>query len=146
MHSYRPNGEDSLVINRDSGVLTVDGQSWTMPAPGTTIPSSTDLPYNPGVRTVTGITDTLVLADNGKTIFCTNASGTITMTIPLAASVAFPLGARVELIGSANPVDLAGVSFILPTGKDSLSITGGTVAIRKVLTDTWIVSGALADV
>lgn len=132
-----------MVLNRDSGVLTVDGQSWTMPAPGTTIPNSTDLP-NPGVRVVTGTTDTLVLADNGRTILCTNNSSAV-ITVPLNASVAFPLNTRIEFVGTLiDPaLTILGTTLLLSGKSTQSGSPGATMVIRKVATDTWAVSGDL---
>jgi ApbE superfamily uncharacterized protein (UPF0280 family) len=39
-HSYRPNSEDAIKIDRSTLVLTIDGMSWTMPAVGSTLGSA----------------------------------------------------------------------------------------------------------
>lgn len=143
MWSYRPNAEDSSVLNRDSGVLTIDGQNWTMPSPGTTIPSSLDV--NPGVRTSAAATDTLVLADAGKTVYYTNNSAAA-ITIPLNASVAFPLNSRVEMLGTLVAISIATAgTLVVPDGSLASALSAGsTVAVRKIATDTWVLSGDLA--
>lgn len=136
MWSYRPNAEDSTLLNRDSGVLTVDGSSWTMPAPGTTIPNSTDLP-NPGVRVVTGTTDTLVLADNGKTIYCTNGSA-CTVTIPLNASVPFPLNTHIQFASAIGVVfSASGITAIIQNGAIDGQYFSGK--LTKVATNIWVI-------
>ena len=49
-----------------------------------------------GVDARTGTTYTLVLADRGKLVTCSN-TGAITVTIPTNASVAFPVGSQVDV-------------------------------------------------
>ena len=97
------------------------------------------------VRTITAGADTLVFADNGKTILCTNAVGT-TVTIPLNASVSFPLNTRIELVATVAGLTIsdATVTLVKPATVANYTLAdGGTIIIRKVAADAWSVTGQL---
>jgi hypothetical protein len=90
---------------------------------------------------------TLVLGDAGKSIDVTNASAR-TVTVPLNASVAFPVGTVVEVArlgaGSVTIVATGGVTI---DSRGSLLAVGnqyGAASLRKLATDTWLLVGDLA--
>jgi len=99
----------------------------------------------------TGTTYTLVLNDaDNKTVWMNNASSN-TATIPLNASVAFPVGTKINLM-----MEGAGVTTIEgDTGVTLNGVSAGSgdinnqfqgVTITKRATDTWIATGDLGTV
>lgn len=94
----------------------------------------------------TGTSYTLVLTDADlKTVWMNNASAN-TLTVPTNASVAFPVGTKIQVI-----MEGAGATSITgDTGVTVNGTSGGTVTINnqysgamlsKRATDTWIVTG-----
>jgi hypothetical protein len=95
----------------------------------------------PVVRTVTGAT-TLALTDIGKMIFVQNVSTTTQMlvTIPLNATVAFPIGAWVDIcasdVGVAKMIPFNGTVGLY--GKVHAMGGLGVVRMLKIGTDQWL--------
>lgn len=92
---------------------------------------------------------TLVLADEGKVIEANSASP-ITVTVPPAASVAFPVGTIVDVcrIGSGTVTIAPGVGVTIPNRLEAAGTTSRTitsrysvVTLRKRATNEWILSG-----
>ena len=89
------------------------------------------------IRTVTGTSDTLVLADNGGGVTYSNASAT-TSTIPPNSSVAFAVGTKIVLINLG-----AGVVTVTPGA--GVTVNGATLTLAqneggtciKTATNTW---------
>ena len=99
-----------------------------------------------GVNAQTGTTYTLVLADKGKLVTCTNA-GAITVTVPTNASVAFPVGAQIDVaVLGAGMVTFVGASGVTVNGTPSLVTRAqySAVTLIKTATNTWLVVGDLA--
>lgn len=88
---------------------------------------------------------TLTLTDNGKHVYATGSTATI--TIPTNSAVALPVGSAVTLINNGSgaltisttslTVFFAGTSL---TGNRTLNAKGMATLI-KVATDTWFISG-----
>lgn len=100
------------------------------------------------INTQTGTAYTLVLADDGKIIEMNNASAN-EVNIPANASVAFPIGTRIDVVqlgaGTTSIDPEAGVT--LNGGTATLAMTGTqyeAVTLYKRATDEWVVIGALA--
>ena len=96
-----------------------------------------------GLNDQTGTTYTLVLTDAGKTVTLNNASA-VTVTVPTNASVAFETGTQIEFTNKG-----AGVVTISPAGGVTLNNSttiaqNGTVSIRKLDTNTWVMVSAPA--
>ena len=91
-----------------------------------------------------GTTYTLVAADLGKLITCTNA-GAITLTVPANATVAFPIGAEVRIMqGGAGAVTVATGGTPTLRSRGALLATNGQYAkvnLTKIATDEWLVDG-----
>lgn len=91
-------------------------------------------------------TYTLVLADAGKFIDLTDATD-VTLTVPLNASVAFPLGTSIIIRqGGAGPVLVVGDSGVTIETEGDRDTTVGQYAVAtltKIGTDTWSLYGAL---
>ena len=89
------------------------------------------------LRTVTGTSDTLVLADNGGGVTYSNASAT-TSTIPPNASVAFAVGTKIVLIN-------LGAGVVTVTAGAGVTVNGSTLTLAqnaggtciKTATNTW---------
>jgi hypothetical protein len=89
------------------------------------------------IRTVTGVSDTLVLADNGGAVTYSNAAAT-TSTIPPNASVAFAVGTKIVLIN-------LGAGVVTVTAGAGVTVNGATLTLAqnsggtciKTATNTW---------
>lgn len=122
----------------------------TLTTPTLTTPVINGGQINIGINAQTGTTYTTVLADNGKLVTQTNASA-ITTTIAAASSVAYPVGAQINLAQlGAGQVTIQG-----DTGVTVVS-TGATAAAPKLRAqystataictsaDNWLVVGDIA--
>jgi hypothetical protein len=105
---------------------------------------------NLGINAQTGTTYTTVLDDNGKLITQTNASA-IATTIPLNASVAYPIGAQINIAQmGAGQVTISGASgvTIASTGATAtapkLRAQYSTATAVQTATDTWLVMGDIS--
>jgi hypothetical protein len=98
------------------------------------------------VNTQTGTTYTLVLTDAGKLVTCSNASS-ITLTVPPAASVAFPAGTVIDLCQyGAGQVTIAPGAAVTINTSSSLKMRTQYSAASLVLSataDTWFLVGDL---
>jgi hypothetical protein len=93
---------------------------------------------------------TLVLADAGKLVRMNLTSTANTLTIPLNATEAFPVGAQilVEQLGTgATTIAATGGVTINRAGNTSLVLSGqyAVVAVVKTATDTWQLTGMLTS-
>jgi hypothetical protein len=112
-----------------------------------TTPTLTSPLINVGINAQTGTTYTTVLADNGKLVTQTNASA-ITTTIPPNSSVAYPVGAQLNVAqlgaGQVTFAQGAGVT-IVSTGATAsapeLRAQYSTATAIQTATDTWLVVG-----
>jgi hypothetical protein len=105
---------------------------------------------NLGINAQSGTTYTTVLADNGKLVTQTNASP-ITTTIPPNSSVAYPVGAQINVAqlgaGKVTFAQGAGVT-IVSTGASAsapaLRAQYSTATAVQTATDTWLVMGDIS--
>jgi len=95
----------------------------------------------------TGTTYTLALADNGKLVTQSNA-GSITTTIPLNSSVAFPVGAAITISQyGAGQVTIQGAGgvTVVSTGTTpsapKIRAQYSTATLIQTSTDNWLVAG-----
>lgn len=98
------------------------------------------------INAQTGTTYTFALTDNGSTVTANNAASQ-TFTIPANASVAFPIGATINLISlGAGIVTIAITSDTLVSKGGDVTLTGqySVANITKVATTTWVLAGDLA--
>ena len=95
------------------------------------------------IVTVSGTTRTLELSDAWKYLRVT-ANATVTITIPLNASVAFPVGTEIEFF----QVGTGPVNFELEEGVSgypfSIADQYQQVKIKKIDTDSWDIFGSVA--
>lgn len=93
----------------------------------------------------TGTTYTLALSDSGKFVTLSNASA-ITLTVPLNASVAFPIGTQVNIMQlGAGQVTVSSSATIRSQGS-KLKLNGQYAAatLLKIATDEWVIVGNTA--
>jgi hypothetical protein len=115
-----------------------------------TTPTLTSPLINLGINAQTGTTYTTVLADNGKLVTQTNGSP-ITTTIPPNSSVAYPIGAQLNVAqlgaGKVTFAQGAGVT-IVSTGATAsapaLRAQYSTATAVQTATDTWLVMGDIS--
>ena len=132
---------------------TLTNKTLTSPTiNGATIATSTltSPKVNLGINAQTGTTYTTVLDDNGKLVTQTNASP-IATTIPLNSSVAYPVGAQINIAQmGAGQVTISGSVgvTIASTGATAtapkLRAQYSTATAIQTVTDTWLVVGDIA--
>jgi hypothetical protein len=132
---------------------TLTNKTLTSPTiNGATIATSTltSPKINLGINAQTGTTYTTVLDDNGKLVTQTNASA-IATTIPLNSSVAYPIGAQINIAQmGAGQVTISGASgvTIASTGATAtapkLRAQYSTATAVQTSTDTWLVMGDIS--
>jgi hypothetical protein len=98
------------------------------------------------VNLQTGTTYTLALADAGQVVDCNNAAA-VTVTVPLNATIAFPVGSWIDLVQYG-----AGQVTVSPAGGVTLRSAGSATKTRvrysaltliKRATDEWYLMGDL---
>lgn len=158
---------DNLPVGTNGQVLTADsaqtlGLSWTTAAIGDVTLTGTQTLTNKtltapvvnlSINANTATTYTFVLADNGKLVTSNNASAQ-TLSIPTNASVAYAIGAQINvawITGAGQPTINAvtpGTTTILSTGATStapkLRVVNSVATCIKIATDTWLVTGDIA--
>lgn len=96
------------------------------------------------VRTYTGTTDTLVLADANNMVRGNNAA-TNTCTVPANATVAFPVGTQIlfSQYGAGNTVIAAAAGVTINSYNAALKLSGqyAQAMITKVGTNEWTIDG-----
>ena len=94
----------------------------------------------------TGTTYTLVLDDNGKIVEMNNGSAN-TLTVPLNATVAYPVGAQINVLqtgtGATTVVATSGVTINATPGL-KLRTQWSSATLIKRATDTWVLAGDLS--
>ena len=115
-----------------------------------TTPTLTSPLVNLGINTQTGTTYTTVLADNGKLTTLSNASA-IAVTIPLNSSVAYPVGAQINMAQlGAGQVTVSGAGGVTLVSTGATAATPKTRAQYSTLTcvqtstNNWIVMGDIS--
>jgi hypothetical protein len=134
----------TVTLAIDSTVATLTG-SQTLTNKILTAPQ-----VNLGINAQTGTTYTTVLADNNTLVTLTNGSS-IALTIPLNSSVAYPVGAQLNLaqlgVGVVTIAGAGGVT-IVSTGATAATPTlrarYSTATAIQTSTDNWLVMGDIA--
>jgi hypothetical protein len=89
---------------------------------------------------------TLVLADKGKVVRI-NSSSNLTVTIPLNSSVAFPVDTEIAILrygtGTVSISPTSGVTLNSKNSERKISGQYGSVALKKIATDEWVLVGSL---
>jgi hypothetical protein len=101
----------------------------------------------------TGTTYTFVLTDSNNTLVTASNASAQTYSIPTNASVAYPIGAQINIIAiGAGQVTInavtSGTTAILSNGATAASpklrVQYSSASLIKVATDTWYVIGDIA--
>jgi len=95
------------------------------------------------INAQTGTAYTLALTDQGGLVTLSNAAA-IALTIPLNATVAFPVGTEILLTQlGAGQVTVAAASGATVNGRSGLKTAGqyATVSLVKIATDAWLIAG-----
>jgi len=90
---------------------------------------------------------TLALTDAGKLVSINVTGASVNLTIPTNASVAFPVGTRIDIVqlGSAQ-VTLVTTGITLQSSSSKFKLTGqySGATLYKRATDTWLLIGDIA--
>lgn len=145
-----PTSTGTIALTSD--ITVTDSSTTTLTNKTLTSPSINDPKLNLTLNAQTGTTYTFVLADNGKLVTASNASAQ-TYSIPTNASVAFPIGAQINIIQiGAGQVTIqattSGTTTVASTGATAttpkLRVQYSLATIIKAATDTWYVVGDIA--
>jgi hypothetical protein len=140
----------SVTLAIDTAVTADLTTSQTLTNKTLTTPVINSGQINLGINAQTGTTYTTVLADNGKLVTQTNASA-IATTIPLNASVAYPVGAQINIAQmGAGQVTISGASGVTIASTGATATTPklraqySTATAVQTAIDTWLVMGDIA--
>lgn len=93
------------------------------------------------------VNSTLALADANSIVEANNASA-MTITIPLNATVAFPIGTNIVIYqkgaGQVTIAAATGVTLLSNSSKFKSAAQNAALALFKVATDTWLLGGDIA--
>lgn len=129
--------------------VTASGGTLNNVVIGGTTPAAGSFTTIAGYRAIVTTTGskTLALTDASTFQYCTSGSATV-LTIPLNATVAFPIGTEIEIFQSgAGQVSVAatgGVTINSVSSNLKISAQYGGATLKKVATDTWVLVGSLA--
>lgn len=109
---------------------------------GNTLLGSGDLvTFLGGVIDVATSTYQLLLTDNGKSIVFSNATS-VALTIPLNATVAFPIGSKIDLVQQGNGVvTLTTTGLTIISNSPLFTIKGQIITLIKTAINSWSVVG-----
>jgi hypothetical protein len=138
----------------NTGTLTLPTSTDTLVGRATpdtlTYKSLTSPKVNLGIEAQTGTTYTTVLDDNGKLITLTNAAS-IAVTIPLNSSVAYPVGAQLNMAqmgaGQVTVSGAGGITIVSKSATDSAPNARAqysTLTAVQTSTDNWLVMGDIS--
>lgn len=92
----------------------------------------------------TGTTYTLVLTDANNTVVELSNTSAITVTVPLESSVAYPIGAQVQLLQTnTGQVTVVGASGVTVNGTPGLKLRAqwSFATLIKRAANTWVIVG-----
>ena len=127
---------------------TLTSTSTSQAATASTVKTlqDTKAALNYSTNAQTGTSYSLVKTDNGYIIEMNNASANI-VVIPVNASVAFPVGTKIDIIqtgaGATSASTVAGVTLNSDTAKRTINAQWAAASLIKRSTNTWILVGAL---
>ena len=132
-----------------TGDGTIEGTSGAT-YDGTSLTIDGEVVSNWTFNTQTGTTYTLALIDHARIVTMNNGAANV-ITIPLNASVAYPVGTEIRIIQKgAGVTSVTGATGVTLNGisAGSGAITGqwDEVRLYKEATDTWIVTGDIGAV
>jgi hypothetical protein len=145
-----------LYIDPTSGIIT-RGTAGSTPAWGSitgTLASQTDLNNALKLKANTLLTtksetgshtldaDDLSDINDGKSVLI-QGNNTGTLTVPLNATQAFPIGTMLAITGFTSVVATGGVTITSSSGSLASPGTNSTMVIRKTATNTWFLDNGL---
>ena len=134
-------GGTLAVANGGTGVTSSTGSGDNVLG---TSPTITDPKIAQSINTQTGTSYTAVLADSNKVITLSNSLA-ITFTIPLNASVAFPIGTSLNVAQlGAGQVTIAGAGGVTIFGIGTkIAAQYGAATAIQIATNQWLLVGNL---
>jgi hypothetical protein len=139
-----------VTLSIDTAVTADLSTAQTLTNKTLTTPTLSSPLINLGINAQTGTTYTTVLADNGKLTTLSNASA-IAVTIPLNSSVAYPVGAQINMAQlGAGQVTVSGAGGVTLVSTGATAATPKTRAQYSTLTcvqtstNNWIVMGDIS--
>ncbi|MGV6875957.1 hypothetical protein ACUSIJ_25135 [Pseudochelatococcus sp. B33] len=100
-----------------------------------------------GINTQTGTSYTLALADAGRVVERNNSSAN-TVTVPANATVAFPIGTRIDVFqvgtGQTTIAAASGVTIRSADSKLAIAKQYGGASLYKRATNEWLLIGGLS--
>jgi hypothetical protein len=144
----------ALIVNLTNATSTGHIQVWQSQTDAKAHITRTGIFVGQSRPTRTDITAnaTLALADEGKVLRVnpTTAADNITITVPPnsgAGSVAFPIDTEIAIVrynsGTVTIVAGSGVTINSKNGDNEISGQYGSVALKKIATDEWVLVGSL---
>jgi hypothetical protein len=139
-----------VTLSIDTAVTADLSTAQTLTNKTLTTPTLSSPLINLGINAQTGTTYTTVLADNGKLTTLSNASA-IAVTIPLNSSVAYPVGAQINMAQlGAGQVTVSGAGGVTLVSTGATAATPKTRAQYSTLTcvqtstNNWLVMGDIS--
>lgn len=142
-------------IQADGTTISQSGTTFSVATGGVDSAQIADGAVDPvhvtgAINAQTGTSYTLVLGDAFKSVTMTNGSAN-TLTIPANSSVAFPVGARLDVwMGGAGTTTIAGDTGVtlngVSAGSGDMGAQYGAASLLKIATDTWLVAGNIGEV
>jgi hypothetical protein len=103
--------------------------------------------YAPRLQPIRGIAvaTTIVQASDANILMAFTSASSQELQLPENSSVAIPVGFALEaaLIGNGS-LSIAGLGSVAVLGATSIAFQYGVAKIRKIDTDTWLISGDVA--
>jgi hypothetical protein len=147
---YRSSSDSNVVlkVQQNSTATTGNLQEWILGASSVVASVNKD-----GIANFTGTPSnaqtgdyTLVLADKGK-VLRVNSSSNRTVTIPLNSLVAFPIDTEIAILrygsGTVSISPTSGVTLQSASGNRKIKDQYGSVALKKIGENEWVLVGSL---
>lgn len=133
------------IATQSAASVAITGGSIDSVTIGATTPIQAQA-YRP-INAQTGTTYTLVIGDDGKLVTLSNA-GAITLTVPPNSSVAFPVGAEIDLAqlgaGQVTVAPGSGVTINSYQGKTNTAGQYAGATVKQTAANSWLLIGNLA--